>query len=72
MNDEPLPNSDEIPEPLDLTPARLSALDRKILEYFPGPIRSPVWVNPQCEDEENLSIHQMVDKVVELGKFVPE
>jgi ATP-dependent Lon protease len=36
MNDEPLPNADEIPEPLDLTPARLSALDRKILEFFPG------------------------------------
>ncbi|MCX5824915.1 MAG: hypothetical protein NTY86_15815, partial [Deltaproteobacteria bacterium] len=36
MNDEPLPNPDEIPEPLDLTPARLSDLDRKILEYFPG------------------------------------
>ncbi|MEI6314958.1 MAG: BREX system Lon protease-like protein BrxL, partial [Syntrophus sp. (in: bacteria)] len=36
MNDEPLPNSDEIPEPLDLTPTKLSDLDRKILEYFPG------------------------------------
>ncbi|MDO9558601.1 MAG: BREX system Lon protease-like protein BrxL [Syntrophales bacterium] len=36
MNDEPLPNSDETPEPLDLTPAKLSTLDRKILEYFPG------------------------------------
>ncbi len=36
MNDEPLPNADETPEPLDLTAAKLSALDRKILEYFPG------------------------------------
>ncbi len=36
MNDEPLPNADETPAPLDLTAAKLSALDRKILKYFPG------------------------------------
>lgn len=36
MNDESLPPADEMPEALDLTSARLSDLDRKILEFFPG------------------------------------
>ena len=36
MNNEPMSNSDEILESLDLTAAKLSVLDRKILEYFPG------------------------------------
>jgi len=36
MNSENQHNQDETPEPLDLTPAKLSSLDRKILEFFPG------------------------------------
>ena len=36
MSDESLPHAAEMPEALDLTSARLSDLDRKILEFFPG------------------------------------
>lgn len=36
MNNDKLIQPEDMQEPLDLTPARLTALDRKILEYFPG------------------------------------
>ena len=36
MTDESLSHESEEPEALDLSTAKLSALDRKILEYFPG------------------------------------